>query len=149
MKDFVVAARRPAARRAAVDVRLGVGTRPTTAGRWRMGALSAGRGLRRRCASSDAAATLHSPPDQVLRAASLETLYIGLREPDSLAADASVHARLDPASPWQRNRSGDARRDTALARRRDLRCRSRGLRTGARARAIAESLKIVLQFPRR
>jgi hypothetical protein len=46
-----------------------------------------------------AAATLVSPPDQVLRAAGLETLYVGLREPDALAA-IEVFARIEPTSPW-------------------------------------------------
>lgn len=49
---------------------------------------------------SGAIATLISPPDQVLRAASLETLYLGLRGPDSLESIA-VHARIDAGSPWQ------------------------------------------------
>lgn len=63
------------------------------------GTLTAGKGfidLR----FGDALATLVSPPDQVLRAAMLETLYIGLREADSLAT-VQVHARIDPTSPWQ------------------------------------------------
>ena len=48
----------------------------------------------------DAAATLASPPDQVLRSATLATLFLGLREPDSLAT-VQVYARIDPTSPWQ------------------------------------------------
>jgi hypothetical protein len=48
----------------------------------------------------DAQATLISPPDQVLRSDSLQSLYIGLRESDSLEA-VEVHARIDPAAPWQ------------------------------------------------
>ena len=48
----------------------------------------------------DAEATLAAPPDQVLRSESLQTLYLGLRELDSLET-IEVHARIDPASPWQ------------------------------------------------
>ena len=62
------------------------------------GTLAAGKGfvdLR----FADAAATLVSPPDQVLRAAGLETLYVGLREPDALAT-IEVFARIEPTSPW-------------------------------------------------
>ena len=63
------------------------------------GTLTAGKGyidLR----VTDATATLVSPPDQVLRATNLATLYLGLREPDALAT-VQVYARTDPAAPWQ------------------------------------------------
>ncbi len=48
----------------------------------------------------DAMATLLSPPDQVLRATSLSTLYVGLRDPDALVS-VQVFARTDPSAPWQ------------------------------------------------
>ena len=63
------------------------------------GMLTAGKG----CANlrfDDAQATLLSPPDQVLRSATLETLYLGLLAPDTLAA-VQVYARADRTSPWQ------------------------------------------------
>jgi hypothetical protein len=62
------------------------------------GTLDAGRGfvdLR----FAGATATLVSPSDQVLRAAGLDTLYVGLRDADALASVA-VFARVEPASPW-------------------------------------------------
>ena len=49
---------------------------------------------------SGATATLMSPPDQVLRSASLKTLYIGLRDPDTLAS-VQVFSRIDPQTPWE------------------------------------------------
>ncbi len=63
------------------------------------GALAAGKGfvdLR----FGDTVATLVSPPDQVLRAASLQTLYLGLRDPDALVS-VQVFARTEPTAPWQ------------------------------------------------
>jgi hypothetical protein len=49
---------------------------------------------------ADAIATLVSPADQVLRAATLETLYIGLREAETLAR-VEVYARTELGSPWR------------------------------------------------
>jgi hypothetical protein len=63
------------------------------------GTLEAGKGfvdLR----FADVSATLVSPPDQVLRAASLQTLYLGLRDMDALAS-VQVYARLEPSSAWR------------------------------------------------
>jgi hypothetical protein len=62
------------------------------------GALEAGKGfvdLR----VANAMAALVSPSDQVLRAASLDTLYVGLRDADALESIA-VFARIEPSSPW-------------------------------------------------
>jgi Bacterial Ig domain len=92
----------------------------------------------------DAVATLKSPDDQVLRAATLDTLYLGLRDPDSLLT-VEVHARIDKSSPWRV--IAPAAPAAALARTppglavplvwpADWRAR----------RTIAESLQIVLKF---
>jgi hypothetical protein len=97
MKDFVVA--RADLPRGARLWTFGTARHATDDG-WTQegGTLAAGKGfidLR----FADAAATLVSPPDQVLRAAGLETLYLGLREPDALAT-VEVFARIEPSSPW-------------------------------------------------
>ena len=105
------------------------------------GTLAAGKGfvdLR----FSDTVAALTSPPDQVLRAASLATMYIGLREPDSLAT-VEVYARTDPASPWMQIAAPVAADSLARA--------APGLAVPLAWPAdwrgdIAESLKVVLRF---
>ena len=105
--------------------------------------MSAGRGFVELRWSGDAA-TLHSPPDQVLRAASLDTLFIGLPGPDALAA-VRVFARLDPASPWREI----APMTPAVALGRSAPGLAVPLTWPADWRAhgaIAEELKIVLQF---
>jgi hypothetical protein len=63
------------------------------------GAWSAGKGFLT-LRFDDAQATLVSPADQVLRSDSLQTLYLGLREGESLES-IEVHARVEPAAPWQ------------------------------------------------
>ncbi|MEO8347049.1 MAG: hypothetical protein ABI607_15275 [Betaproteobacteria bacterium] len=47
-----------------------------------------------------AVATLISPADQVLRAASLQSLYLGLRDADALES-VQIFVRLEPTSPWR------------------------------------------------
>ena len=98
MKDFVVA--RADLPRGARLWTFGTATHAADDG-WTLdaGQLRAGKGFVD-LELSGAVATLLSPADQVLRAASLETLYLGLRNPDSLESIA-VHARIDPGSPWQ------------------------------------------------
>jgi hypothetical protein len=91
---------------------------------------------------SDPVAALTSPSDQVLRAATLETLYIGLREPDSLAT-VEVYARVDPASPWLEIAAPTAAESLTRV--------APGLAVplvwpAALRGDIAESLKIVLKF---
>lgn len=46
-----------------------------------------------------ATATLLSPPDQVIRAATIESLILGLQNPSTLAA-VQVFARTEPGAPW-------------------------------------------------
>ena len=46
-----------------------------------------------------ATATLLSPPDQVIRAATIESVTLGLRNPSTLAA-IQAFARIDPGAPW-------------------------------------------------
>ena len=75
------------------------GTRPVTNGRWRRARCTAGTGYID-LQFADATATLVSPPDQVLRAGNLATLYLGLRDSEALAT-VQVFARVDPTAPWQ------------------------------------------------
>lgn len=46
-----------------------------------------------------ATATLLSAPDQVIRAATIESLILGLHDPSKLAA-VQVFARMEPGAPW-------------------------------------------------
>jgi len=142
MKDFVVA--RADLPRGARLWTFGTATHAADDG-WTLeqGTVSAGKGFVD-LQFGGAVAVLSSPPDQVLRAASLETLYIGLRDSDSLVS-VQVHARIDPGSPWQEIVPATAAASLArtapglavpLAWPTDWRSRDR----------IAESLKIVLQF---
>jgi hypothetical protein len=97
MKDFLVS-----------HADLPRGARLWTFGTARHAATMGGRWQRRLVAGKgfvtlrfdDAQATLVSPADQVLRSDSLQTLYLGLREGDSLES-IEVHARIEPAAPWQ------------------------------------------------
>jgi hypothetical protein len=80
----------------------------------------------------------------VLRAATLDTLYLGLRDPDSLLT-IEVQARVDPASPWRE--IVPATPAATLAR------TPPGLAVPLKwpadwraRRTIAESLRIVLRF---
>jgi len=142
MKDFVVA--RADLPRGARLWTFGTARYATDDG-WTLdgGTLQAGKGfvdLR----FADATATLVSPPDQVLRAAGLDMLYIGLRDADALAT-IEVFARVEPSSPW-----------TAIvpeAKAATLARSAPGLAVPLawpaqwRARdAIAESFKVVLKF---
>ena len=107
------------------------------------GTLTAGKGyvdLR----FADALATLASPLDQVLRSAALETLYLGLREPDTLAT-VQVFARIDPTSPWQE--IGPATAAESLVRTAPGLAMPLTWPADWRERGvIAESLQIVLRF---
>ena len=47
----------------------------------------------------DSTATLLSPPDQVFRAATLDSVVLGLQEPSTLGA-VQVFARDNPDAPW-------------------------------------------------
>jgi hypothetical protein len=107
------------------------------------GTLTAGKGyvdLR----FSEASAMLVSPPDQVLRADTLATLYIGARDPDTLVS-VQVWARGEPTVPWteivpETPASSFARTAPGLA-------VPLAWPATWRARAeIAESLKIALRF---
>ncbi len=44
-------------------------------------------------------ATLLSPPDQVIRAATIDSLILGLQSPSALAA-VQTFARMEPGAPW-------------------------------------------------
>jgi hypothetical protein len=46
-----------------------------------------------------ATATLLSPPDQVIRAATTDSLILGLQNPSPLAA-VQIFARIEPGAPW-------------------------------------------------
>ena len=46
-----------------------------------------------------ATATLLSPADQVIRAATIDSLILGLHDPSKLAA-VQVFARMEPGAPW-------------------------------------------------
>jgi hypothetical protein len=142
MKDFVVA--RADLPRGARLWTFGTARYATDDG-WTLegGTLQAGKGfvdLR----FSGVIAALLSPPDQVLRAASLETLYLGLRDADALESVA-VFARVEPTSPWtpivpETNASALARTAPGLA---------VPLAWPAEWRAhatIAESFKVVMSF---
>jgi len=45
-------------------------------------------------------ATLLSPPDQVIRTATIDSLVLGLRDSERLVAAMQVFARADGSSPW-------------------------------------------------
>jgi len=107
------------------------------------GTLAAGKGfvdLR----FAGATATLVSPADQVLRPASLDTLYVGLRDADALESIA-VFARIEPTSPWTLVvPETDA---TKLARTTPGLAVPLAWPVDWRARdAIAESFKVVMKF---
>ena len=107
------------------------------------GTLTAGKGFVD-LGFGDALATLVSPPDQVLRSAVLDTLYLGLREPDSLTT-VQVFARIDPASPWQQILA--ATNAASLTRTAPGLAVPLAWPADWRARGqIAESMQIVLQF---
>lgn len=107
------------------------------------GTLEAGKGsveLR----FADAKATLVSPPDQVLRAAGLDTLYVGLRDADALTT-IEVFARIEPSSPW--TSIVPETKAAALARTAPGLAVPLAWPAEWRARdAIAESFKVVLKF---
>lgn len=142
MKDFVVA--RADLPRGARLWTFGT-ARHAAADDWSLeqGTLTAGKGyidLR----FSDVTATLISPPDQVLRAETLETLYLGLREPDSLVT-VQVYARTEPSAPWQE--IVPETKAQALTRTPPGLAVPLAWPAAWRARgAIAESLKVVLRF---
>jgi hypothetical protein len=142
MKDFVVA-RADLPRGARLWTFGTAGHAATDDWTLQAGTLTAGKGFVE-LRFEGAVAILVSPPDQVLRAASLSTLYLGLADADALDS-VQAFARIDPSSPWTEIVAET--RGTSLARTPPGLAVPLTWPEAWRARAdIAESLKLVLRF---